>query len=276
MPTDLILLGHGSRRNQATDTGLAEVVRRLQERVPPGVRVRLAGFEFTRPSLAEAVAASAAAGAELTVVVPYFLFPGREVRVKIPAELDVLRAEHPRLALRYADCLGAHPLMAAACADRVRETLASEGWRRSAPAAAKLGVVVVSRGSRAAEADAGLRQMATLVGEQLGGVVTAPAQAEIGEPRLPAAVDAVIARGATAIVVQPYLIFPGSVLLDTVKPALETARAAHPDVPLALARILGVDERMLDLALLRAREAGLPLDNASTAPLAVGGATAGD
>lgn len=268
MPTDLILLGHGSRRNQATDTGLAEVVRRLQERVPSGIRVRLAGFEFTRPSLAEAVAASAASGVARAVVVPYFLFPGREVRIKIPAELDALRAEHPRLELRYADCLGAHPLMAAVSADRVRETLASASWRRSAPADVRLGAVVVSRGSRAAEADAGLRQTATLVGEQLGGVVAAPAQAEIGEPRLPAAVDAVIAQGATAVVIQPYLIFPGSVLLDTVKPALEAARAAHPDLPIALARILGIDERLIDLALLRAREAGLPLDASSAIPLA--------
>ena len=47
-------------------------------------------------------------------------------------------------------------------------------------------------------------------------------------------------------------------LLDTLRPALEQARAEHPGVPMALARILGIDERMLDLALARAVAAGLP------------------
>jgi len=273
--TDVILLGHGSRRNSATDVGLAEVVRRMQRRVSPSIRVRLAGFEFTRPSLAEAVAESARDGADRAVVVPYFLFSGREVRVKIPAELEELRHEHPSLELRYAECLGPDARMAEVAADRVRETLAGESWRRatndvgalagSNGVASRLGVVVVSRGSRSAEADAGLRQVTSMVGARLGSYASTHAQAEIGEPRLPSAVTTALGMGATAIVVQPYLIFPGSVLLDTVKPALETAQAEHPGVPMALTRILGVDDRMIDLALVRAVEAGLPLE-AVTAP----------
>lgn len=256
MLQEIILLGHGSRRNGATDAGLAEVVRRLQRRVGSALIVRLAGFEFTRPSLAEAIAESAAAGAERVTVVPYFLFGGREVRIKIPAELDELRGRHPGLDIRYADCLGPDPLMADVCADRVRELLESANWRRSAPADAKLALVVVSRGSRASEADAGLRRLTAMVAERLGVTIFSHAQAEIGDPRLPAAAGTVIAAGATAVAVQPYLVFPGSVLLDTVKPALEQVRLAHPAVPVAAARILGIDDRMLDLALDRASAAG--------------------
>jgi sirohydrochlorin cobaltochelatase len=264
MRQEIILLGHGSRRNSATDVGLAEVVRRLQVRVGGALLVRLAGFEFTRPSLAEAVAESAAAGAERVTVVPYFLFGGREVRIKIPAELDELRQHHPGLDIRYADCMGPDPRMADICADRVRELLDSAAWRRTVPADATLGLVVVSRGSRASEADAGLRRLTAMAAERLGLTIFSQAQAEIGTPRLPEAVGTAIAAGATAVAVQPYLVFPGSVLLDTVKPALEQARQEHPAVPIAAARILGVDERMVDLALARAGAAG-----ADVAPLSV-------
>ncbi|HEY8741630.1 MAG TPA: CbiX/SirB N-terminal domain-containing protein [Chloroflexota bacterium] len=256
MEQEIILLGHGSRRNNATDAGLAEVVRRLQRRVGNQMRVRLAGFEFTRPSLADAVIAADAAGADRVTVVPYFLFGGREVRLKIPAELDELRREHPHLDLRYADCLGPDPTMADVCADRVRELLDSPNWKRSVPAAMTLGLVVVSRGSRASEADAGLRAVTAMTAQRMRVKIFSHAQAEIGEPRLPEAARLVIAAGATAVAVQPYLVFPGSVLLDTVRPALDQVRREHPSVPVALARILGIDERMLDLALVRAQAAG--------------------
>jgi sirohydrochlorin ferrochelatase len=262
MSEEIVLLGHGSRRNGATDAGLAEVVRRLQGRVGGRLRVRLAGFEFTRPSLAEALAAAVANGAERVTVVPYFLFGGREVRTKIPAELEELRVQHPNLALRYADCLGPDPLMAAVCADRVRELLESPNWRQAVPSARRVGLVVVSRGSRAAEADAGLRQVTELAAHCLGITIFSHAQAEIGSPRLPEAARTVIAAGATAVIVQPYLVFPGSVLLDTVRPALTLVKQEHPDVPVALTRILGIDERMLDLALARAAAAGAAVEPA--------------
>lgn len=258
MSDEIVLLGHGSRRNGATDAGLAEVVRRLQARVGARLRVRLAGFEFTRPTLAEALAAAEASGAERVTVVPYFLFGGREVRVKIPAELDHLRRQYPSLDLRYADCLGPDPSMAEVCADRVRELLASAPWRQAVPAAARVGLVVISRGSRAAEADAGLRTVTALAAERLGITIVSQAQAEIGQPRLPEAVRTVVAAGAAAVAVQPYLVFPGSVLLDTVRPALEVVKQEYPAVPVALTRILGIDERMLDLALARAEAAGAP------------------
>ncbi|MGI8913529.1 MAG: sirohydrochlorin chelatase [Chloroflexota bacterium] len=255
MAQEIILLGHGSRRNSATDAGLAEVVRRLQRRVGTAQRVRLAGFEFTRPSLAEAVAAAAAAGAKRVTVVPYFLFGGREVRLKIPAELAELRAHHSALEIRYADCLGPDPVMADVCADRVVELFGSPTWRRTVASDAHLGLVVVSRGSRSSEADAGLRQLTAMAAARLGVTLFSHAQAEIGDPRLPEAARTVIDAGATAVAVQPYLVFPGSVLLDTVRPALEQVRREHPAVPVMVTRILGIDDRMVDLALARAADA---------------------
>ncbi|HEY7835188.1 MAG TPA: hypothetical protein VIG30_16550, partial [Ktedonobacterales bacterium] len=55
--------------------------------------------------------------------------------------------------------------------------------------------------------------------------------------------------------VLPYLHFPGKVLLESVVPATERARAAHPEVPHMLAATLGVDDRIVAVCAERVRAA---------------------
>ena len=88
MEADLILLGHGSRRGTATDEGLREATRRLQS-LAPQLRVRMAAWEFTEPSLDEVVGGLAAEGSRRIVVVPYFLFDGKHIKEEIP-EWDLI------------------------------------------------------------------------------------------------------------------------------------------------------------------------------------------
>lgn len=127
---DVILLGHGSHRTPDTDQGLREIHRRLQARLAGESRVALAFFEFLHPTLAETVAEVAASGARRAVLMPYFLFEGREIQRDIPGELAHLREQHPALAVTMAATLGTHPNMVAVAADRVRAALEeSDGTR---------------------------------------------------------------------------------------------------------------------------------------------------
>src|SRR5262245_49532637 len=98
----VILLGHGSRRGSATDLGLREVARRLSERMSEGPPVVLAFFEFLHPSLPEAIRDAAAQGARQIVILPYFLFDGKEITVEIPDVLDELRRELPGVTIAQA------------------------------------------------------------------------------------------------------------------------------------------------------------------------------
>ena len=62
-------------------------------------------------------------------------------------------------------------------------------------------------------------------------------------------------RGLKQVVVVPYIFFPGKVLKVNILPAVEEARRRFPGVELSVAQTLGVDDRLIDLALERALEA---------------------
>src|SRR4051812_6373724 len=98
----IVLLGHGSRRGSATDLGLREVARRLSNHFPDGPSVVLAFFEFLQPSLPEAIRGLAAQGTRGVVVLPYFLFDGKEITVEIPEVLETLRHDLPGVTITQA------------------------------------------------------------------------------------------------------------------------------------------------------------------------------
>lgn len=267
-PTDIVLLGHGSRRTRTTDVGLAEVVRRMQARVLPPTRVRLAGFEFTRPNLTEAVEGLACEGSRRIVVTPFFVFEGRHVLEEIPEELDRLRASWPHVELLYALTLGHDPRMVDVVIDRVRQSLSPVEWEglqangHGGPAAdgRRVGVVLVNRGSRRHfDPEQRVRAIVDGVRERLGpSVLVHHAQAEYEWPRVEDGCAAVIEAGAQLVVVVPYIFFPGKVLFDNIRPAVSRSAADHPGVEHRLTRVLGVDDRLIAIALDRAVAAGFP------------------
>ena len=103
----LILVGHGSRRPDAND----EVVR-LAKRLAGAAAgrfgvVRPAFLEFVSPTVGEAVAECAWAGADSVRLLPYFLAAGRHVTADLPARLAAAQAAHPDVDLRLLPHLGA-------------------------------------------------------------------------------------------------------------------------------------------------------------------------
>jgi sirohydrochlorin cobaltochelatase len=263
-PQIMLVLGHGSKRGLATDNGIREIARRLQQRFPGGPLIRPAFFEFLSPSLPDAVRQAAAEGAAEIAILPYFLFDGKEIKRDIPAELDHLRAELPHVTIRQMPNLGLDPRLARLVAQRVHEALAggsqylpAHGLARRG-AAGRLGVVLVNRGSKI-EWDPGTRleALGELVRQELGGdTLIATAQAENSERTIEVAADQLAAAGARRVVVAPYLHFVGKVLARNVVPALERSRASHPGIQFCLAWTLCVNETAIDILADRARETG--------------------
>jgi len=68
--------------------------------------VEVAHMELARPSIADAVAKCAAAGAKRVVVAPYFLSRGRHITEDIPALVASAQAEHPGVECIVADPIG--------------------------------------------------------------------------------------------------------------------------------------------------------------------------
>lgn len=250
--TGVVLLGHGSRRGQATDQGLQEVVRRLRLRLGDSAAVSLAGFEFTRPSLEEAILDLARRGHHRIVVMPYFLFDGRHVTEEIPAELKRLGGLVPRVEICCTPTLGLDPRLADIVVERLRQALPRMGED-------KLGVIVVNRGShRQYDPGIRLRQLVSLVRGRLGeGVLVEPAHAEYASPTIEEAASGLVGWGARLIVVVPYILFPGKVLYDNILPAVEGCRRKYSGAAFLVAETLGVDDRMVDIAAERVRAGGV-------------------
>jgi ferredoxin len=103
-PRGLVLVDHGSRAPEAR--AHAE---RLADRVrarAPGWLVRAAHMEQCAPSVEDAVAECARAGATEVAVVPLFVAPGKHLARDVPALVAAAAAAHPGLRVWQATALG--------------------------------------------------------------------------------------------------------------------------------------------------------------------------
>lgn len=110
----LILFAHGARDPQWSQPfeRVAEQVRALH----PGIMVRLAFLEFMPPTLAQAGAEVAQAGATSVSVVPMFLGAGGHVRRDLPALLQALQQQHPQVRWSLRPAIGEAPAVIEAMA----------------------------------------------------------------------------------------------------------------------------------------------------------------
>jgi len=100
----LILFGHGARdaRWREPFDRLAALWREQYTETP----VELAFLEMMQPSLEDAVASLAKAGASSITVVPVFFGQGGHLRNDFPVLLDECRAKFPQIALSATPAVG--------------------------------------------------------------------------------------------------------------------------------------------------------------------------
>ena len=118
----IVIVDHGSRREESNRM-LLELVALFRHRGGYTI-VEPAHMELAEPSLATAYARCVQQGAELVVIHPYFLLPGRHGRVDIPRLAAAAAAEHPGTRFLVTEPLGLHPLMADVIRERIEECLA--------------------------------------------------------------------------------------------------------------------------------------------------------
>lgn len=263
--TTVILMAHGSMRTSATEMGMHEVRRRLQQRFP-ATPVKLAFFEFLRPTLEDAVKEARAEGITRAVVQPYFLFDGKEIKIEIPEEIERVQRLVPEVRLRQARNLGVDDRLIDHVAQRVDGAL--RGLSQYKPVAGRMpstrdrgrvGVVLCNRGSRK-QYDPGdrLLELCDLLRARLGSdALVEPAMAEKSEWTIEAASRKLIAAGAERVVVVPYLHFFGKVLNMNIAPATRRAQEEHPAAKFYLAQTLCVNDAAIDVLVDRVLETGL-------------------
>lgn len=230
----LIAVAHGSRDPRSSAT-VHDAVALLRSR-RPDLEVRSAFLDLTAPGVDEVFDDLARAGHDHIVAVPLLLGSAFHAKVDLPALLEEARRRHRGSTIVQADVLGDDPLLIDAVRDRILET----GVDAQDPS---VGIAVAAVGSSSAEANDRTRRIADAVrrGTSWSGAVTCFATST--EPTAPQAVEQLIARGATRIVVAPWFLAPGRLtdrIDDAVAHVPSILRAdvigAHPAVAEVISR----------------------------------------
>ncbi len=117
----IVIVDHGSRRRESNDL-LLQVADMFRQFTGLPI-VEPAHMELAEPSIATAFDRAVARGAQLVIVHPYFLAPGRHWRQDIPQLAAAAAARHTGLRYLVTAPLGPHPLMQQIMQDRVLRCL---------------------------------------------------------------------------------------------------------------------------------------------------------
>ena len=126
----------------------------------------------------------------------------------------------------------------------------------SRPANERPAIVLLDHGSRRPEAGAHLEELRDRVAERRPEALVIAAHLEVAPPTLADAIDQVVDRGATRIVVHPFFLLPGRHTLHDVPEQIEQARARHPGVAIVQSDPLGLSDALVEIVLSRIAEAG--------------------
>ncbi|MEV4719354.1 uroporphyrinogen-III C-methyltransferase [Micromonospora noduli] len=243
--TGLVIVGHGTRSAAGVEQ-FAALVERVRGRGDIG-DVEGGFIELSRPPLTDAVGALVARGHRALVALPLVLTGAGHGKGDIPAAMAREQQRHSGLSYRYGRPLGPHPLLHEALEQRIDAALA--GTDR-----AGTWVALVGRGSTDPDANAEVAKVARLLWEGRGYAGVEPGFISLASPSVPAVLERLRRLGARRIVVAPYFLFAG-VLPDRIVAQSAEFAAAHPDLDVRVAEVIGDCDALADLVLERYAEA---------------------
>lgn len=121
MKTALLLIAHGSRRNEANED-LDHLAARIRSQGQYDL-VQTSYLELAEPCIVTSGRLCVEQGAERIIMLPYFLSPGVHVREDLVKAQMSLRAQFPEVEFLLGEPLGGHPLLLEIVVQRAREAL---------------------------------------------------------------------------------------------------------------------------------------------------------
>jgi len=244
----LVIAGHGTRV-AAGAAQAAELVARVRALLPD-VQVEAGFVELTEPPIADALAPLLAEHGR-AVVVPLMIGSGGHVRDDIPEAIADAQATQPDAAVAYTRHLGSPKALLAAVRQRI--DAARGEW-----AADDTDVILVGRGCSIAETNADHVRLTRLLFEAGGYRQVAAAFIQVARPSLPEALAQAAAAGSRRIVVMPHFLFTGRLDQWTQQQTAEFV-AAHPEVEVRVAGVIGACDELAEVVVQRYREGVLKL-----------------
>ncbi|MEU2440692.1 sirohydrochlorin chelatase [Streptomyces rubradiris] len=244
-PPALLIAGHGTRDDAGAEA-FRDFVRELGRR-HPGLPVAGGFIELSPPPLGEAVAELVGRGVRRFAAVPLMLVSAGHAKGDIPAALAREKERHPDISYTYGRPLGPHPALLSVLERRLAEVLDGAD-------PADVTVLLVGRGSTDPDANAEVFKAARLLWEGRGYAGVETAFVSLAAPDVPSGLERCAALGAKRIVVLPYFLFTG-ILPDRVRRQTRDWAAAHPELDVRSADVIGPEPELLDLVMERYEEA---------------------
>lgn len=111
----------------------------------------------------------------------------------------------------------------------------------------EIGIVIVDHGSRRAESNDLLLEVAELFRQTSGYTIVEPAHMELAEPTIAQAFARCASQGARLIVVHPYFLGPGRHWHQDIPRLAQEAAANHPGVRHLVTAPLGLHPLMIQI-----------------------------
>ncbi|ABB30719.2 cobalamin (vitamin B12) biosynthesis CbiX protein [Geobacter metallireducens RCH3] len=119
----------------------------------------------------------------------------------------------------------------------------------------KTAILLMAHGSRIAEANNAVREIAAMVKEMTGYDIVEVSFREQHLPNIQEGIDACVAKGARRVLLMPYFLFVGAHVQEDLPEEMAQARERYPKVEFAMGPHLGVHRKLAEVEVERIAEA---------------------
>ncbi|WP_268898978.1 sirohydrochlorin chelatase [Geomonas diazotrophica] len=118
----------------------------------------------------------------------------------------------------------------------------------------KTALLLMAHGSRIAEANNAVHEIAKRVQKMTQFEIVEVSFREQHQPNIQQGVDACVAQGAERILLVPYFLYMGAHVLEDLPEELAEAKKRHPGVEMVLGKHLGVHDKLAEVVVERVAE----------------------
>lgn len=111
----------------------------------------------------------------------------------------------------------------------------------------KTAILLMAHGSRIAEANDAVREIAALVKEISAYPIVEVSFREMHLPSIQQGIDSCVAQGAERILLLPYFLFVGAHVQEDLPEEMAMARERYPNVEFAMGSHLGVHRKLAEI-----------------------------
>lgn len=204
-------------------------------------------LEVLPPYIPEGIDQCMAAGTNFITIMPYFLYPGLKLKDTVKQAAKISKDKNLKLAI--AKPLSYHPMMLELIIDRINDLKIS---RCISQPDSECDVVLIGHGSSDKNAHDAFVYAANVIRPYYRYVDFC--FLELDQPNIEEGIGRAVARNPKVILIVPYFLHKGAHIKRDVIKDLDAALDKHNFKNAFMGKHLGVDEKLVDIVIERARE----------------------